>query len=105
MGIGFWGVVYHSYNKESPKIVEATYEGPYNSRITLLASETKRGAELQVCPRQQGSDAVTLEIRVPFRVLLIGVPCYVGDPERDPNLENYPKYRLFLRIEVRLILR
>ena len=28
-------------------------------------------------------------MRVPFRVLFIRVPYYVGDPERDPNLENY----------------
>ena len=26
----------------------------------------------------------------PFHVLLIRVPYYIGDLERDPNLENYP---------------
>ena len=26
----------------------------------------------------------------PFRVLFIRVPYYIGDLERDPNLENYP---------------
>ena len=25
-----------------------------------------------------------------FSVLFIRVPCYVGDPKRDPHLENYP---------------
>ena len=25
-----------------------------------------------------------------FRVLLIRVPYYIGDPKRDPALENYP---------------
>ena len=29
-------------------------------------------------------------VRVPFKVLFIRVPCYIGDLERDPNLENYP---------------
>ena len=28
-------------------------------------------------------------MRVPFRVLFIRVPYYIGDPERDPNFENY----------------
>ena len=28
--------------------------------------------------------------RVPFGVLFIWVPYYLGDPERDPKLENYP---------------
>ena len=28
--------------------------------------------------------------RVRFRVLFIGVPYYIGDLQRDPNLENYP---------------
>ena len=27
---------------------------------------------------------------VPFRVLSIGVPCYIWDLTRDPSLENYP---------------
>ena len=30
-------------------------------------------------------------IRVPFRVLFIRAPYYIGDVNRDPNLENYPK--------------
>ena len=33
---------------------------------------------------------VGFENRVPFRVLFIRVPNYIGDPKRDPNLENYP---------------
>ena len=32
---------------------------------------------------------VVLEIRVPFRVLFIRVPYYVGDPQKGPNLENF----------------
>ena len=31
-----------------------------------------------------------LKNRVPFRVLLIRVPYYIGDLKGDPNLENYP---------------
>ena len=33
---------------------------------------------------------VALYIRVPFRVLIIRVPHYIGDLKWDPNLENYP---------------
>ena len=33
---------------------------------------------------------VVLEIRVPFRVLFISLPYYIGDLNRNPNLENYP---------------
>ena len=33
---------------------------------------------------------VVIKIRVPFRVLFIRVPYYIGDQKRDPNLENYP---------------
>ena len=33
---------------------------------------------------------VVVEITVPFGVLFIWVPYYVGDLKRDPNLENYP---------------
>ena len=37
---------------------------------------------------------VVLQLRVPFRVLFIRVPYYIGDPKRDPNFDNYP-YGLF----------
>ena len=33
---------------------------------------------------------VVLQSRVPFRLLFIRVPYYIGDLKRDPNLENYP---------------
>ena len=33
---------------------------------------------------------VGLKSSVPFGVLVIRVPYYIGDPKRDPNLENYP---------------
>ena len=33
---------------------------------------------------------VVLYIRVPFTVLVIRVPCYLGDLNKDPNLGNYP---------------
>ena len=29
------------------------------------------------------------KIRVAFRVLFLRVPCYIGDPKRNPDLENY----------------
>ena len=29
-------------------------------------------------------------IRVPFRVVAIRVPCYLGDLNKDPNIGNYP---------------
>ena len=29
-------------------------------------------------------------IKVPLGVLCIRAPYYIGDPKRDPNLENYP---------------
>ena len=35
---------------------------------------------------------VVLKIRVPFRVLLMRVPHYVGDLKSEPNWENYPHY-------------
>ena len=31
----------------------------------------------------------SLNLRVPFRVLFIWVPSFIGDSKRDPNLENY----------------
>ena len=31
-----------------------------------------------------------LEIRVPFGILFIKVPCYIGDSKWGPSLENYP---------------
>ena len=33
---------------------------------------------------------VVVYIRVPFRVLSIRVPYYIGDPKQDPNSENCP---------------
>ena len=33
---------------------------------------------------------VVFQTRVPFGVLCIRVLYYVGNPKRDPNLENYP---------------
>ena len=33
---------------------------------------------------------VILYIRVPFRILLIRVPYYVGHLKRDPDSEKYP---------------
>ena len=33
---------------------------------------------------------VVLQIRVPFRVLSLRVSYDIGDPNRDPNIENYP---------------
>ena len=36
-------------------------------------------------------------MRVPFRVLFIRVPYYIGDLKRDPNLENYPSMRVHVK--------
>ena len=33
---------------------------------------------------------VVFQIRVPLGSLFIRVPYYIGDPKRDPDLENYP---------------
>ena len=36
-------------------------------------------------------NVVVFQVRVPFRVLFfIRAPYPLGDPKRDPNLENYP---------------
>ena len=33
---------------------------------------------------------VVFYIRVPLRVVFRRVPYHLGDPKKDPNLENYP---------------
>ena len=33
---------------------------------------------------------VVFQNRVPFTVLFVRVPYYIGDLKGDPNLENYP---------------
>ena len=37
-----------------------------------------------------GTTRVVLSIRVPFRVLFIGVPYYIGDLRRDPRSRGLP---------------
>ena len=36
-------------------------------------------------------------MRVPFRVLFIRVPYYIGDLKRDPNIEAYPSIGFMLK--------
>ena len=53
-----------------------------------------------------GSIWVVFKMRVPFRVVIIRVPYYIGDLKRDPNLESYPysSYRSFRKLRGYLIL-
>ena len=37
-----------------------------------------------------GGSWVLLKNKVPFRILFIRVPYYIGDPKWDPNIESYP---------------